>query len=58
MKWKTPKSGDKRIVSKFLLFPREINNEVRWLEKVKIEQEYDRGCLLGWWDIKWADSKQ
>jgi hypothetical protein len=35
-----PNCGDRRIVTKFLLFPIVIDNEFRWLEKVKIEQKY------------------
>lgn len=46
MRWKKrkrkpiPNDGEKRVVSKFLYFPLCINNEYRWLEKVKVEQEY------------------
>lgn len=35
----TPKVGDKRTVSRFLLFPLEINNEIRWLEHATWEEE-------------------
>ena len=30
--------GRTRVIEKFLWFPREIDHEVRWLEKVMIEQ--------------------
>jgi len=33
-----PKDGDRRTVSRFLLFPRTIDHERRWLEKVTIKQ--------------------
>ena len=36
MKWIAKKEvavGDIRLKSKFLLFPKNINDEVRWLEK-------------------------
>lgn len=35
-----PKVGDERVVEKFLLFPKVINEEMRWLETVKILQKY------------------
>lgn len=47
MKWRKkqkkniiPNDGELRIISKFLYFPMCINDEYRWLERVKIEQEY------------------
>ena len=40
MRWRTPKCGDKKTVTKFAFFPIQIDNEVRWLEKVTIEMEY------------------
>jgi hypothetical protein len=44
-----PKEGDIRIVEKFLLFPRIINKELRWLERAKIKQRYE--------DEPWPDSR-
>ena len=46
MKWKTkpqpePKHNDKRIVKRFLLFPKRLDLEYRWLEWAYIEQHYD-----------------
>lgn len=69
MKWKKkikiyPKEGDKRIILKFLLLPLCIDNEYRWLEKVKIEQKYIRkekiklGCCMYehcWIDLRYID---
>lgn len=40
MRWYKPTMGDKKIVTKFALFPIQIKHEVRWLEKVTIEMEY------------------
>lgn len=43
MKWKIPsqpRSYDMRIISKFLIFPKILKDECRWLEKVKINQTY------------------
>ena len=57
MKWKVSKIGDVRIIQKFLLFPRRINNEMLWLETISIKQQYiscigfshwgDMECRLG-----------
>jgi hypothetical protein len=33
------KDGDERTITKFLLFPVEIDNETRWLEKATILQK-------------------
>jgi hypothetical protein len=45
MRWKTPKKtlpnyGDKREVTKFLLFPKCMGEEWRWLEKATWTQQY------------------
>lgn len=58
-----PKLGDTRIISKFLLFPKYLENELRWLEYVQIEQVYRHtySCApgmkpmktLAWMDQKW-----
>ena len=37
---KQPKHGDERIVERFAIIPVYIGNEIRWLEKVKINQTY------------------
>jgi len=34
------KVGDERVVEKFLIFPKTINDEMRWLETAKILQQY------------------
>jgi len=61
MKYNRPKEGVTRIKERFLLFPLEINNEMRWLEKAKwkesvayyihIHSKEDRGW--GWEPIEW-----
>jgi len=57
MQWINPKLGDERIITKFLCFPKNINNTTKWLEKVSIRQRYVRFCnkfyTNGWDDIKW-----
>lgn len=67
MRWKAkPKNkvGDKRIIEQFLLFPVKIDDEFRWLEKAKIEQElketyvYDYNMIhrdTFWEDIRFID---
>lgn len=37
---KEPKLGEKRVITKFLLWPRTINNETRFLEKADILQVF------------------
>ena len=34
--YEKPKHGDTKIVSKFLLFPKQLQDEIRWLEIVDI----------------------
>ena len=49
---KEPRIGEKRVVTKFLLWPRTINNETRFLEKACILQI--RG-LGNWIDKEWKN---
>lgn len=44
MRWKEKQKkkvvvGDRRLTKKFLLFPRSVGGESRWLERATIEQE-------------------
>ena len=65
MKWKIYKLGDTRIKEKFLWFPKECNNEGRWLERAKYEEVYSHTgywtCdteavpVFGWRISKWLD---
>jgi hypothetical protein len=41
-KYPEKKTGNKRIITKFLLFPKIINDEFRWLESATIEQEFQQ----------------
>lgn len=61
-----PKIGDRRIIKKFLLFPKCLKNkdgkeETRWLKNTFIEQErrelhgFDRTMYYSWVDIKWSE---
>lgn len=47
------REGETRIIKRFLLFPTEIKNEVRWLEIATIYQKYLR--IGGWRDVKFID---
>ena len=69
MKWLYDKlinrSGEERVITKFLLFPKKIHNEWRWLEKVFIRQKVIRMDVGGsmewgkykhqWQSIKWEE---
>jgi hypothetical protein len=53
-------SGDIRIKEKFLILPRTISRETRWLEKVRIKQRFEFYLdvilpLSEWTDIEWVD---
>lgn len=57
-----PEIGDKRIIKKFLILPRELNGIVKWLEVASWEQEYrtvyhfkDSAFFNAWTDTRWAD---
>lgn len=53
MRWisKIPKCGQTRIIKRFLLFPRLVNHEWRWLEIAYILQEW----CFGWEDKDWSN---
>jgi len=67
MRWKKrkkeqqPREGDRRIAEQFLLFPKYLDDEWRWLELTQIHQEYqpvywvvDIATIWGWEDLHWA----
>lgn len=54
--------GEYRTIKKFLLIPRKIGHEWRWLEKAEIKQQLQihYGLLWQWFDInqrKWKDKE-
>jgi hypothetical protein len=61
MKWIRPEEGTVRTVERFLVFPLRINGELRWLEKAKIVQVYEReyigeGCWVWEWQaVRWGN---
>jgi hypothetical protein len=56
-----PRDGEIRVIEKFLFFPKSIDGEVRWFEKVKIKQKCfihenllnDLFSEVHWVDISW-----
>lgn len=48
------KEDETRVVTKFLWFPKEIDREIRWLEKATYKQVY-WGATLGWHDLWWVN---
>ncbi len=58
MRWYTPSQGDKRVVTRFLFFPRHLRRanqtrqEWRWLESAEIYQEWD--LIDKWESMRWA----
>ena len=62
MRWKSKNEvdevgGTKRIITRFLFFPRKIKSETRWLEWVRIEQEYvsEPGYGGFWKNVRWCN---
>ena len=49
---KKPRLGERRVITKFLIWPRTMNNETRFLEKAHILQVFG---LAGWIDKEWMD---
>ena len=56
MRWNTPEKvyTGTRVIKRFLLFPRTINGETRWLEWAEIEQENILYMDCDHWeDVEW-----
>lgn len=63
----SPKPGDARVVRRFLLLPRCVSGEYRWLEWAQVKQEAFMGWafvpdipsheVLKWRDVAWADGE-
>lgn len=56
------RAGEKRIIRKFLLFPKELKGEVRWLEyasikQIFLEQLWSPGSY-SWVSIDWEHPKR
>jgi len=71
MKWLYDKLinriGEERIITKFLLFPKKLHNEWRWLEKASIRQRVMKLDVGGtmmygkykcqWRDLQWEEKR-
>lgn len=63
MKWKVkvPKHGERRIRSKFLIFPKLIDGDCRWLERSYYIEEYEISNVMfqdcAWKPIKWVSEE-
>ena len=54
----SPKLEDRRIVKKFLLFPRTYGRDWRWLEWADVIEIFTTGGLSCFWkEIDWADNR-
>ena len=52
-----PVQGEQRKRKEFLLLPRTIGRETRWLETAEWIEEYGENYVdAGWNAIRWADS--
>lgn len=62
MRWKVKEyvKGDKRIITKFLFFPKLINEEARWLEFATFEQilTTESWELTVWEDLRWINNEK
>jgi hypothetical protein len=62
IRWKqqtAPELGDERTVTRFLLFPKCLGDEWRWLGREQIVQVYSEfygpgGYVSGWYSVRWA----
>ena len=53
---KNAKEGDKRIRRGFLIFPKQLEYETRWLEVATWEEELKSGYEFSWWEAtRWVD---
>ena len=50
-----PKKGAKRIVERFLFFPKSVRGEVRWLTRARISQVYTNSREYWDFDCSWKN---
>lgn len=55
MRWNKPTQGDMRIIKRFLLLPKTIKSEARWLEFAYIRQYYH--SYNGWMNETWVEKE-
>lgn len=55
MRWKHPEFLETRIKTRFLIFPKTIENETRWLEKATWKEMYIKGLSSTgkWEELYW-----
>jgi len=57
MRWKATREGETRVRKCFLIIPRCIMGEWRWLEIAHIKERYEF-CEGGYWrDIEWVEGE-
>ena len=59
MKLKKPKTGEIQTIKKFLFFPIEINDEIRWLCQATIKRQkkpyFDAPYIRYWDNLEFLD---
>lgn len=57
MRWAYKENETRRVRRSFLILPRYINGEARWLERAAWIEERDIGNYAGgeWRPVRWAD---
>jgi len=62
MRWnekKKPKLGDTKTITKFLIFPKKIKGQWRWLEMASWVKKYDYAgdeFFYRWYDQDWLEN--
>ncbi len=55
MRWREPRDGDTRVRRGFLLFPKTISGETRWLEWARWQERYEASYESWWMAVAWVD---
>ena len=57
MKWLAAQTSDTRVCRRFLLLPKTINSETRWMEWASwAERDYNRPDYFGWKPMGWVSA--
>ena len=61
MRWKQNEKGDQRVRRRFLVLPKSIGGEVRWLEVASWKEEFfelygPNGYWSEWLGTEWVDA--
>lgn len=58
MRWVEREVSNVRVRSGFLLFPKRIGKEWRWLEYTAWRERYAGACDYWWWEpVEWLDEE-